>query len=157
MSKRKNPHNEKNICQREEEIQRVHNYAINSEQVGRRACGHSTVNCKVLGDRLATKLLAGELAEVYSVKDLVRDSDCPPRNDKAPQTENPLKGYQLGENHGRRQDEKGVVVMKSVVQQKSHQTSQTGHLGDTSDRRSVQGVYPDNQNVFVYETNFQEG
>ena len=46
------------------------------------------------------------------------------------------------------------MVKKSVVQKKSHQTSQTGHLGDTSDRSSVQGVYPDNQNKFVYETNF---
>ncbi|KAF3552811.1 hypothetical protein F2Q69_00015446 [Brassica cretica] len=37
---------------------------------------------------------------------------------------------------------------------KSHQTSQTGHLGDTSDRRSVQGSYLDNQKDFVYEINF---
>ncbi|KAF2594545.1 hypothetical protein F2Q70_00045647 [Brassica cretica] len=44
--------------------------------------------------------------------------------------------------------------MKSVVQQKFHQTSQTGHLGDTSDRHSVQGVYLNNQKNFVYEINF---
>ncbi|XP_013613928.1 PREDICTED: uncharacterized protein LOC106320108 [Brassica oleracea var. oleracea] len=45
--------------------------------------------------------------------------------------------------------------LKSVVQPDSHQTSQTGHLGDTSDRRSVQGAYLDNQKEFVYETNCQ--
>uniref|UniRef100_A0A0D3A5F2 Uncharacterized protein n=1 Tax=Brassica oleracea var. oleracea TaxID=109376 RepID=A0A0D3A5F2_BRAOL len=45
-------------------------------------------------------------------------------------------------------------ALKSVVQPESHQTSQTDHLGDTSDRRSVQGAYLDNQKEFIYETNF---
>ncbi|KAF3548648.1 hypothetical protein DY000_02006789 [Brassica cretica] len=67
---------------------------------------HSTVNCKVLGERLAAKLLAGELAEVSRVKELVCDSVCPPRNDKAPQIENSLRENQSGEKSGRRQDEK---------------------------------------------------
>ena len=49
---------------------------------------------------------------------------------------------------------KDVVALKFVVQPESHQTSQTDHLGDTSDRRSVQGAYLDNQKDFVYETNF---
>ncbi|KAF3540178.1 hypothetical protein F2Q69_00019553 [Brassica cretica] len=47
-----------------------------------------------------------------------------------------------------------VVALKSVVQPELHQTSQTGHLGDTSDRRSVQGAYLENQKDFVYEINF---
>ncbi|XP_013628120.1 PREDICTED: uncharacterized protein LOC106334370 [Brassica oleracea var. oleracea] len=71
------------------------------------ARSHSTVNCKVLGARLAPKLLAGKLAEVSSVKDIVRDSNRPPRNDKAPKTENSLQGNQSGEKRGRRQDENG--------------------------------------------------
>ncbi|KAF2582296.1 hypothetical protein F2Q68_00004615 [Brassica cretica] len=61
----------------------------------------------VLGAKLGAKLLAGELAEVSSVKDLIRDSDCHRRNDKAPQTENPRRENQSGEKRGRRQDEKG--------------------------------------------------
>ncbi|XP_013669544.1 uncharacterized protein LOC106373980 [Brassica napus] len=95
-SKRRNPRNDKNVHHEEEDTQGAHNYA---------RC-HSTVNCKVLGERLAAKLLAGELAEVSRVKDLVCDSDCPPRNDKAPQIENSLRENQSGEKSGRRQDEK---------------------------------------------------
>ncbi|KAF3538800.1 hypothetical protein F2Q69_00023271 [Brassica cretica] len=60
-------------------------------------------------------VLAGELAEVSSVKDLVRDPDRPPRNDKPPQTENSLQGNQSGEKRGRRHDERGNDNSRSRV------------------------------------------
>ncbi|KAF3609024.1 hypothetical protein DY000_02047347 [Brassica cretica] len=47
-----------------------------------------------------------------------------------------------------------VVVLKSVAQPESHQTFQTGHLGDTSDRGSVQGAYINSHKKFWHETNF---
>ncbi|KAF3577174.1 hypothetical protein DY000_02030826 [Brassica cretica] len=98
-TKKKSSRNDKYVHHEGEDIQGEHNYTINFEQ------GKTSGNT-LSRNQLAVKLLAGDLSKVTSIKDLILDSDRPPRTDK----ESPgrdARANQSGEKCGRRQDDLG--------------------------------------------------
>ncbi|KAF2593548.1 hypothetical protein F2Q70_00043893 [Brassica cretica] len=114
-TKKKNPRNDNYVHHEGEDLQGISKERTITRSARTwaepRSRGHSTTNCKVLGARLAAKLLAGELSEVTSVKDLILEIDRPRSRTEILPRRDLLKEINLGINAAGGQTRRGTITI----------------------------------------------